>query len=125
MALSKERNQIGNSLAWNMPPALTNPMMAIFTDVTGTVLEGLATAQKDWADFVQKRIRENVAVTRQLVNCHSLVDMQNLYSEYLHGTFRDYREQSEKAIQRNQSIAQHLAETTEANVKDVVRARHN
>jgi hypothetical protein len=125
MARSKEeRNQIGNSLAWGVPAAFSNPMMAIFTDVTGTVLEGLATAQKDWADFVQKRIREDVAVARQLVSCSSLADMHQLYSEYLHGTFQHYREQSEKVIQRSESIAQHIAETTEANAREVVRGRH-
>jgi hypothetical protein len=126
MAQSKEeRGHVGNSfLSGGLTPAFTNPMLTIFADMNATFLEGLATAQKDWADFVQRRTSEDVALTRQLLKSHSVADMHQIYSQYLQTAFQQYRDQSEKIVQRNESIAQHLAETTEASAKEAAPARH-
>jgi len=124
MAHSKqEAGQLPNSLV-GVPAAFKNPLFAIFTNINGTFLEGLATAQKDWADFMHRRIREDVAVARQLLNCHSLADLHQTYAQYLQTAFQQYQEQSERLTQRGQAIAQQAAETAEGSAKDVARARH-
>jgi hypothetical protein len=125
MAQSKEqRSQVVNSAWLGMAPAMFNPMMTIFVDLNATILEGFATAQKDWADFLQRRIREDVAVSRQLMNCQSLPDMYQIYSQYLQTAFEQYREQSEHVVHRGASMAQHLAEKTEAKASEFSRVRH-
>ena len=126
MAQSKEeRGHRGNSfMGADLTPAFTNPMLTIFADMSATFLEVFATAQKDWADFVQRRTREDVALTRQLLKSHSLADMHQIYSQYLQTAFQQYRDQSEKVVERSESLAQHLAETTEVSAKEVARARH-
>jgi hypothetical protein len=103
---------------------MVNPMMTALADMSGSILEGFATAQKDWADFFQRRIREDVAVSRALMNSSSLPDMYQIYSQYLRTAFEQYREHSEHVVQRGATIAQHLAETTEAKVKEAARTRH-
>ena len=123
MAQAKDdRTQMAN--AFGMPTPFINPMITIFTDLSGTLVEVLATAQRDWVDFVQRRIREDVAVTRHLLNCHSLADMHQVYSQYLQAAFQHYREQSEKVVRRSESVAQHLAETAEGDAKESTRVRH-
>ena len=119
---SKEgRRQGGNSPALGMAPVMFNPMMTIFAELNATTMEGFAAAQKDWADFVQRRIREDVAVTRQLMNCQSMADMHQVYAQYLRTAFKQYREQSEHVVQRSASMTQHLAEATE---KEAATTRH-
>ncbi|MFZ1105381.1 MAG: phasin family protein [Hyphomicrobiaceae bacterium] len=111
---SKEgRRQGGDALSLGMAPAMFNPMMTIFAELNASILEGFAAAQKDWADFVQRRIREDVAVSRQLMNCQSLADVHQIYSQYLRTAFEQYREQSEQVVHRSASMAQYLAETTD------------
>jgi len=119
-----DRTQLANLFSFGVPAPFINPMVSIFADLSGTLVEGFATAQKDWADFVQRRIREDVAVTRHLMNCHSLADMHQVYSQYLQTAFQHYREQSEKAVRRSESVAQHLAETAKGETKESIRARH-
>jgi Phasin protein len=119
-----DRAQMANAFSFGIPAPFINPVMTIFTDLSGTLVAGLATAQRDWADFVQRRIREDVAVTRHLMNCHSFADMHQVYSRYLQTAFQHYREQSEKVMRRSESVAQRLAETTEAHTKESFRARH-
>jgi phasin protein len=126
MAQSKQEPMlISNSAsAWTMAPAFANPILMMLADMNGMYMEGLATAQREWAEFLQRRIREDMAVTRHLLNCHSLADMHQVYAQYLQTAFQQYREQSEKVTQRGESIAQHLADTTAAKAKDVDRAHH-
>ena len=131
MAQSKERRQSppskegrrqgGNSPTLGMSPVMFTPMMTIFAELNASILEGFAAAQKDWADFVQRRIREDVAVTRQLMSCQSMADMHQVYAQYLRTAFEQYREQSEQVVQRSASIAQHLTEATE---REAATTRH-
>jgi len=122
MAHSKqEAGHLPNSLA-SMPVAFNNPVLTIFANMSGTVLEALATAQKDWAEFMQRRIREELAVRRQLLNCHSLAEMHLAYAHYLQTALKQYQEQSERLAQRGQAGAQHLAAAVEGNAKDAERA---
>jgi phasin protein len=119
----EERNQPLNSFGWGMQPMMHTPMLAIFAEMNGTLLESMATAQKDWADFLHRRIKEDVAVSRQLIQCHSLADMHQIYSQYFTKAFEQYQQQSAKVVQRGQSMAEHLGDTNE-NGKETGRARH-
>jgi hypothetical protein len=53
MAQSKEeRNHSGNSLTtWGVPGAFTNPMLAMLTDLSGTLLEGVAVIRSGSSSF--------------------------------------------------------------------------
>lgn len=121
MAQTKESLQ-RNSFMMGMPPA--QPFIAILAEMNGTFLESVATAQKDWIDFVYRRVKEDVAASRQLMSCHSLPDLHQVYSEYLRTALDHYQQQSQRVVQRGQAMAQHLAETAEEGIKETGRAHH-
>ena len=123
MAQTKHDKLELNSFTWGMQPVLQTPMFAILAEMNGTLLESVATAHKDWADFIHRRIKEDVAVSRQLVQCHSLADMHQVYAQYLTKAFEQYHEQSTKVVQRGQSVAEHLAVATEK-AQESARPRH-
>jgi len=110
MAQSKDdRNMSPFSAAM---PSMT-PVFAIFNEMGGSFLESIATAQKDWVDFVHQRIKEDVAVSRQLIQCQSLPEWHQVYSQYLARSMEQYKQQSTKVVQRGQAVAEHIAEATE------------
>ena len=117
----QERNDALNSFAHPMMQSmLQTPLFAIWAEMNGAFMESIATAQKDWSDFVHRRIKEDVAVGRRLMQSKSMADMHQVYSEYLNNAFEQYKEQSTKVIERGQTMAEHMAEASE-NEK---RARH-
>ena len=122
MAQSKNKLNQGGTFLPFVTPRLTNQVMTIIADITDRFLEGLVMAQKDWANFVQHRVREDAALARQLANSQSLADMHQIYSQYLQTAFQQYREQTEKVVQRGEALTQHVAKTTESNAKDAVQA---
>jgi len=121
-----DRNKTPNSLTGGLSsmfqPTQT-PMLAILTEMSGSVIEAFATAQKDWMDFAHQRIKEDVAVSRQLMQCQSLPEWHEVYSQYLNKTMAQYKEQSSKVVRRGQAVAEHIAEAAE-NGKESARARH-
>src|SRR5262252_8408489 len=68
-SMAQLKNELDQDGAFSlaMTPNFINPMM-IFADMTRRFLEGLVTAQKDWAGFIQHRAREDAALARQLAN---------------------------------------------------------
>lgn len=114
----------GNSFGWSVPPA-GNPLLAVVTDINGRLLESAATAQRDWAEFVHRRVKEDISASQQLMNCRSLTDMQQIYSQYLRTAFEQYREQSEKAVQRGKSMTEKLVQTLESRAGETARAARN
>jgi hypothetical protein len=115
-----EQRTSENAFAWplpSMPPG--NPLLAVITDINGKLLEGIASVQKDWAEFVHRRVKENVVALQRLLNCQSLTDMQELYSEYLRTAFDQYRKQSEAALQTGKAITEGLAQTMESRASAV------
>src|SRR5262245_66001618 len=65
----------GNSSAWAILPVAGNPLLAVAANINGKWLEHVASAQKDWAEFVHRRVKEDIAASRRLMNCQSLADM--------------------------------------------------
>ena len=97
MAEARDGQRIGaNSFTRPIPLVAGNPLFAAVTDMNGKLLESVAGAQKDWAEFVHRRVKEDIAASQQLMSCQSLTDMQEVYSQYLRNMFEQYREQSEK-----------------------------
>lgn len=101
------------SLAWPMPSVAGNPLFAVVTDMNGKLLESVARVQKEWAEFVHRRVKEDIAASQQLMNCQTFADMQQIYSQYFRTAFEQYREQSERAVQRGKAVAEDLAQVME------------
>ena len=120
-----EQRTSANAFAWpmpSMPPG--NLLVTVTTDINGKLFESAASAQKDWAEFVHRRVKENVAVAQRFLTCQSPADMQEVYSQYLRTAFDQYREQSEKALQTAKSITESLAQTVKSRVSEVAQTRH-
>ena len=121
-----EQRTSANSFAWpmpSMPPG--NLLLAVATDINGKLFESAASAQKDWAKFVHRRVKENVGVAQRFLSCRSLADMQDVYSQYLRTAFEQYGEQSEKVVQTGKSMTEGLAQTMEPRADEIAQqTRH-
>ena len=64
MAQASEANRHSmNTFSWPVPAFLGTPMVTRLADFNGKILQYAAGAQKEWADFVQRRVKEDIAVS--------------------------------------------------------------
>jgi hypothetical protein len=119
MAEARDGQRAGaNSLTWSIPAVAGNPLFAVVTDVNGKLLESAVRVQKDWAEFVHRRVKEDIAASHRLANCQSLTDMQQIYSQYFQTAFAQYREQSERAVERGKSMTEAIAQSMEFRARE-------
>jgi hypothetical protein len=114
-----------NTFHWPLRPVLSTPLFSVLTDINGKLLETVAGAQKEWAEFMHRRVEEDIAVSQQLLSCRSLGDVQQIYSQYLLTALEQYQEQSKRTVQRGQATADGLAQTLGAGTKETAwEVRH-
>jgi hypothetical protein len=122
--MADTRNAAGagtNSFNWSLGPVLSTPLLAVLADLNGKLLESAASAQKDWAEFVHRRVKEDIAVSQQLMSCRSLGDVQEVYSQYMRTALEQFAEQSERAVRRGKSTTNGLAQTLELGANESAR----
>jgi hypothetical protein len=108
-----------------MSPFVGAPFVSLFMDVNGQILRGLAGAQKEWADFFQRRVQEDIAVSQQLMRCQSPADVLDVCSAYLRRTSHEHEEHSSRAARKARAATEELADTDEARARETARAaRH-
>jgi phasin protein len=115
--MAETRDAGTNSFNWPLRPVLSTPLLTVLADINGKLLESAANAQKDWAEFVHRRVKEDIAASQRLMSCKSLGDMQQLYSQYMRTALEQFGEQSEKAVQRGKLTTDGLAQTLERGVR--------
>jgi hypothetical protein len=114
-----------NSFAWAVPSVAGNSLFAVVTDINGKLLESVVRAQKDWVEFVHRRVKEDIAASQQLVKCQSLADMRQIYSEYFQTAFQQYREESERAVERGKVMTDTVVRSMESSAREATqRPRH-
>ena len=100
-----------NSFVWPTVDAVArHPLLSAVTGMNGKLLESVESAQNEWAEFVHRRVKEDIAASCRLLKCRSLTDMQEIYSRYLQTAFEQYRDHYERVVQRGRSMTAELAQ---------------
>lgn len=88
------------------PAALT-----AVVDINGKLYAGLVDLNKEYADFVNRRLVEDFELPQKLAACKTPLDMFTVYSEFYRVAFGDYQQEFAKLTEMGQSL---VAETAEA-----------
>lgn len=124
MAQTKEQSREDSNFPLGAAPLMPSPLAALFAEVGGTVLQTFATAQKEWAEFVDRRVREDIAAMRQLMQCQSPAELHRVYSDYVTKAIQQYQEQAAKISLRSQSLAEHIAQSAHNGEERRAQSRH-
>jgi len=109
MAQASESQRYGiNAFPWMTSPFVGSPLVSLLADFNGKLLQSVAGVQNEWADFVNRRVREDVAVSQQLIGCQSFADMHDVNINYVRRAFDQYQEHSQRAGHRAQSTVDEL-----------------
>jgi hypothetical protein len=75
-------------------------------DSTGhAVFEGLARTQKEMADFIAERIRQDLSTQQAMLRCRSLDEFRDLQSRFLRTAFDQYSGEASRLIGIGRDIA--------------------
>ena len=61
---------------------MNRPALSAMAEVNGKVYENLATLNKSWVAFVNRRLKEDFAMPKQLAACKTVQDMYSVYADF-------------------------------------------
>ena len=84
---------------------LNRPALAAMAQMNGKVYDGLATLNKNWVAFVNRRLKEDLGVPKQLASCKSVQEMYGVYTEFFQNAYADYQSEFEQMSKLGKTLA--------------------
>jgi Phasin protein len=115
---------------WMMPLGfdavieMQRPALTAMADVNNRLFESIAAVNKEWASFVNRRLKEDLAVPQQLAQCKTLEDLYRVYAEFFQNACSQYQSGLEQMTKLSQSIAETALQSLQARSDETIRTRH-
>jgi hypothetical protein len=96
---------------------MQHPAMQAMADLNGKLYEGVVAVNKEWTSFVNRRLKEDMAIPERLAACTSLQDMMRVYTNYVQDAYVHYQSEFEQLAKLNRSIAQDTMTTLQSHME--------
>jgi hypothetical protein len=100
---------------------LNRPALTAMAQMNGKVYDGLATLNKNWVAFINRRLKEDLAVPQQLAACKTVQDMYGVYAEFFQNACSDYQSEFEQMTKLSKSLADDTIQAIQTHVEESVR----
>jgi len=100
---------------------LNRPALAAMAKMNGRVYDGLAAMNKNWAAFVTRRLKEDLAMPQQLASCKTVQDMYAVYAEFFQTAYADYQSEFEQITKISKSLADDTLQAMQSRIEEVGR----
>jgi len=100
---------------------LHRPTLAAMAQMNGKVYDGIATLNKSWIAFVNRRLKEDLGMPKQLAACKTVQDMYGVYTEFFQNACADYQSEFEQMTKLGKSLADDTMQAIQSRVEETVR----
>jgi hypothetical protein len=104
---------------------LNRPALTAMAQMNGKVYDGLATLNKNWVAFINRRLKEDLAVPQQLAACKTVQDMYGVYAEFFQNACSDYKSEFEQMTKLSKSLADDTMQVVQSHVEEARETRHS
>jgi hypothetical protein len=100
---------------------LNRPALNAMAQMNGKVYDGLATMNKNWIAFINRRLKEDLAVPQQLAACKTVQDMYGVYAEFFQNACSDYQSEFEQMTKLGKSLADDTIQAMQTRMEEAAR----
>jgi hypothetical protein len=104
---------------------LQRPALTAMAQMNGKVYDNLAAINRNWVTFVNRRLKEELAMPQNLAGCKTVQDMYGVYSEFFQTAVADYQSEFEQMTKLGKSLAEETAQFMQARIDEVAREARN
>lgn len=102
---------------------LNRPALEAMAQMNGKVYDGLATWNKNWVAFLNRRLKEDLAVPQQLAACKTMHDMYGVYADFFQNACAHYQSEFEQMTKLGKSLADDTLQAIQSRMEEVREAR--
>ena len=100
---------------------MQRPALEAMAQMNGKVYENIATLNKNWASFLNRRLKEDLGVPKQLASCKTVQEMYGVYAEFFQTALSDYQSEFEQMSKIGKSLAEETLQTVQARAQELSR----
>ncbi len=104
---------------------LNRPALAAMAEVNGKVYENISTLNKTLVSFVNRRLKEDLAVPQQLATCKNLQDMMGVYRGFFQNAIADYQAELEELSKLGKSMTEDTVAAIQNRMEETARDTRN
>ena len=97
------------------------PALNAMAQMNGKVYDGLATINKNWVAFINRRLKEDLAMPQQLAACKTVQDMYGVYAEFFQNACSDYQSEFEQMTKIGKSLADDTIQAIQTRMEETAR----
>jgi hypothetical protein len=102
---------------------LNRPALNAMAQVNGKVYDGLATINKNWVAFINRRLKEDLAMPQQLAACKTVQEMYGVYAEFFQNACSDYQSEFEQMTKLGKSLADDTMQAIQSRMEEARETR--
>jgi hypothetical protein len=100
---------------------LNRPALSAMAEVNGKMFDNISTINKNWVSFLNRRLKEDLAIPQHLAGCKTVQDMYGVYTEFFQNAVADYQSEFEQMSKLSKSLAEDTVHTMQARLESVAR----
>ena len=100
---------------------MNRPALEAMAQMNGKVYDGIATWNKNWVAFLNRRLKEDLAVPQQLAACKTMQEMYGVYADFFQNACAHYQSEFEQMSKLGKSLADDTLQTIQSRMEESVR----
>jgi hypothetical protein len=101
---------------------MNRPTLAAMAQMNTKVYDGISALNRNWAAFVNRRLKEGFAMPQHLAGCKTVQDFYGVYSEFFQTACADYQAEFEQLTKLGKSLADDTLHTVRSSVEEATRS---
>lgn len=100
---------------------INRPALEAMAQMNGKVYENIAAWNKNWAAFVNRRLKEDLGMPKQLASCKTVQDMYGVYADFFQTALSDYQSEFEQMTKLGKSLAEETLQVMQSRAQELSR----
>lgn len=84
---------------------LNRPALNAMAQMNGTFYDSIAAMNKQWVNFINRRLKEELAVPQQLAACKTVQEMYGVCADFVQTACADYQSEFEQMSRLGKTLA--------------------
>jgi hypothetical protein len=103
---------------------MQRPAFTAMADLNTKLYEGIASVNKEWASFVNRRLQDDLAAQQQLAECKSVQDLYRVYAQFFQNACSHYQSGLEQMTKLGRSLVENALQPLQSTFEEASRAKH-
>jgi hypothetical protein len=93
---------------------MQRPALTAMAEANTKLYESIAAANREWASFLNRRLKEDLAVPQQLAECKNLPDLYRAYAQFFQNACSQYQSGLEQMTKLSRSMAENALQALQS-----------